>query len=344
MTDRHTDLAGNGRTSTIKDVAQIAGVSTKTVSRVLNGERWVATETRDRIMSAMSQVGFRPNQFARNLRAADTGIFALVTDEIATTPFAVDILRGAQEAARECGRMLLIADTEGHDDVAANVVDQLHRWQVDGLIYATAHHREVILPAEFRVGPCVLADCYSPDHDLPSVVPDEVQGGYTATARLVAAGHRRIGFINGPADFPASSGRKRGYEQALAEHGLDLDESLIVTGDWWQESGYDATRTLLSLGKPPSAVFCGNDWMAMGAYDAIRDLGLSIPGDVAVVGFDDRRVIAAHMRPGLSSVALPYYEMGKWAVRYLNDPREAASDEQPRQAVLECPFIERASI
>ncbi len=327
---------------TMKDVAELVGVSTKTVSRYVNGDRWVGEETRQRIEAAITELGYRPNMLARNLRTTETGIIALVTDEIATTPFAVDILRGAQEAALAAGKLLLIADTEGDTDVARVIFDTLHRWQVDGLIYATSYHREVDLPAELLTGRCVLADCYAADRNLPSVVPDEVQGGRTATERLLEAGHTRIGFINGPGEFPASHGRRQGYEGALRDAGLDVHEALITAGDWWQESGYDATVQLLSLAQPPTAIFCGNDWMAMGAYDAIRESGLTIPDDIAVVGFDNRDVIAAHMRPTLSSVALPYYEMGKWALRHLVDAT-ASGDAGAPQIKLDCPFVQRAS-
>jgi LacI family transcriptional regulator len=173
-------------------------------------------------------------------------------------------------------------------------------------------------------------------------VPDEVQGGLTATRVLIDAGHTRIGFINGPAEFsPASSGRLAGYRQALKRAKIRFDGSLVREGDWWQESAALHTSDLLSRPKPPTAIFCANDWMAMGAYDAIREAGMRIPEDVAVIGFDNRIEIADHMRPRLTTVALPYTEMGARAVEVLLDAQLVAAAATERIA---CPLIRRSSV
>jgi LacI family transcriptional regulator len=162
-----------------------------------------------------------------------------------------------------------------------------------------------------------------------------------ATEALVEAGHRRIGFINGPVDFPASSGRLTGYRGALESAGIPFDGDLVRIGDWWQETGTRHTADLLCLQDPPTAIFCGNDWMAMGAYDAVKEAGLRIPDDVAVVGFDNRVEIADHMRPGLSTVALPYHQMGGRAVEVLLDPQLVAA---AATELITCPLVQRASI
>lgn len=326
---------------TIKDIALEAGVSFKTVSRVVNDHPNIRPETRSRVEEAIRRLGYRANPLAKSLRSRQTHIVGFVTDEIATTPFAVDIVRGAQEVVMEAGRILVLADTGGRRDLETPVLELMLRWKVDGIIYATVYHRAVDVPTGIASVPCVLADCFDPDHSLPSVVPDEVQGGRVATERLLERGHRRIGFINGPPDYPASVGRLRGYQDALKEHGVNFDPHLVCSGDWWQEGGYRCTQQLMTVADPPSGLFCANDLMAMGAYDALRELQLRIPADVAVVGFDDRDVIAAHMRPALTTVALPYYEMGRWAANHLLS--EPADNAAP-QVRIECPLVVRDSV
>ena len=177
---------------------------------------------------------------------------------------------------------------------------------------------------------------------IPTILPDEVQGGVTATRALIDAGHTRIGYINGPLDaFPASHGRLLGYRTALRDSGIRFDESLVKEGDWWQESAIEHTAALLDLPEPPSAIFCANDWMAMGAYEVARDRGLRIPEDLAIVGFDNRTEIADHLRPGLTTVALPYRTMGARAVQVLLDAdlRSAVAPE-----LITCPLVRRSSI
>ena len=317
-------------------------MSRTTVSFVLNEVPGVAIsqQTRDRVLAAAAELGFRPNQIARSLRGRTTDVLGLITYEIATTPFAVAIIKGAQEAALAHGKTLLIIDTDGAADATADAISKLNQWRVDGLIIAAEHHREVAVPDGLGEARVIFADCYTRDAGLPSVVPDERQGGRLATAELLRAGHRRIGFINGPDGFPASEGRLRGYLDAHQEAGVEVDERLLRQGDWWQESGAQGAAELLDLPDPPTALFCGNDWMAMGAYDVIKERGLRIPDDVAVIGFDNRVEVAAHLRPALTSVALPYQEMGRYAVDYLLAPRRPRN----RRRLLRCPLVRRASV
>ena len=329
----------------MKDVAQLAGVSRTTVSFVINEvpNKNIPPETRARVWAAVEELGYRPNAIAKGLRTSRSNVIGFITDEIATTPFAVDIIKGAQDAALANEKMLLLVDTEGDSQVEKAVFDMMLDYRVDGVILATSYHRPLKPSINLHTIPAVLADCYIEDRSLPSVVPDEVQGARLATKTLLQKGHRRIGFINGSSHFPAAAGRLDGYKQALASHGLPYDESLVRYGDWWQESGYQRTREIMQLPDAPTAIFCGNDWMAMGAYDALKEMGHSIPDDVAVIGFDNREMITAHMRPPLTTIALPYYEMGKWAVEYLIAHQNQDISQNPVQATLECPLIERRS-
>jgi LacI family transcriptional regulator, galactose operon repressor len=330
-----------------RDVARRAGVSRTTVSLVLNGraDASIPEATRQRVWDAAAALGHRPNAYARGLRGTQTHVIGLLTDDIATTPYAVQIIKGAQDAAHAAGYTLMIIDTHGEADAADAALGMMASWRVDGVVYATDYHREIVPSEHLRSTPSVLVDCRAPGSGIPAIVPDEAQGGRTATETLIAAGHRRIGIITGPDGFPASAGRLDGYHAALDAAGIERDPDLITIGDWWQESGYDMTHRLLDLDEPPTAIFCCNDWMAMGAYDALRELGRSIPDDVAIIGSDDRREIADHMHPRLTTVALPYYEMGRRGVELVLDPERlaAVSTEDGSITAIECPLVRRES-
>jgi LacI family transcriptional regulator len=205
------------------------------------------------------------------------------------------------------------------------------------------YHQAVEPPASCREVPVVLLDCYSEDGSWASVVPDEVAGGRTATEVLLARGHERVGLINLAPGVPAAVGRLEGYRQALAAHGLTFDGSLVTNGDGAAGDGYRRAAELLRASNPPTALFCGNDQMAMGAYEALKELGLRIPEDVAVVGFDNQEIIAAHLRPPLSTIALPHYEMGRWAVNYLIE-QAGRGEVRPVRHTIGCPYVERESV
>lgn len=324
-----------------RDVAQRAGVSRTTVSFVINDveDANIPAETRQRVWDAVRELGFRPNEMARNLRSSTSNVLGLVTNEIATTPYAVAIIKGAQDAAHARGKTLLIIDVEGEAAATDEALSAMSRWQVEGLLYATDYHRAAPPVVAEPDTPVVLVDCFDPEGELPSIVPDERQGSRLATDTLLAAGHHRIGFINGPDGFAASAERLDGHMGALADAGIEANDDLVRTGDWWQESGARHTADLLDLPEPPTALFCANDWMAMGAYDVIRERGLRIPQDIAVIGFDNRVEIAAHMRPALTTIALPYSEMGKRAVEHLLGTDPVQGIER-----LTCPLVRRSSV
>ena len=280
---------------------------------------------------------------ARGLSLQRSHTIGLISDEIATSSHAGKIIQGAQDAAWAYTKMLLVINTDSNPDIERVAVEMMLERQVEGLIYATMYHRPVTLPAALRQVPTVLLDCYVEDRSLPSVVPDEVQGGRTATEALLQKGHRRIGFINNVDPIPATFGRLEGYKQALASYGVPFDPSLVCGGRSAAEEGYRCAVELMQLPERPTALFCFNDTMAMGAYDAVKQLGLTIPDDVAIVGFDNLEVIAAHLRPPLTTIELPHYAMGQWAVQYLFDHADG-SHLDPIQQTIACPLIERASV
>lgn len=331
----------------MQDVADLAGVSRTTVSFVLNDvpDNNIPETTQERVWDAVKELDYRPNAIARGLRAQRTHTIGFISDEIATTPHAGRTIQGAQDFAWDNENLILLVNTGGDDDMKESAVNMMLDRRVDGLIYATMYHRECNPPDSIDNVPTVLLDCYVTDRSITSVVPDEETGGYEATRHLLVQGHRRIGFINDSHGVPAAHGRLRGYKRALAEYDLSFEESLVSSGQSNQFGGHDATMNLFKRSDRPTALFCYNDRMAMGAYDALRKLNLTIPDDVAVVGFDDQEIIAAYLYPPLTTMALPHYEMGKWAVSYLldliNKPDQAP--QVPVQHIIRCPLVRRSS-
>jgi LacI family transcriptional regulator len=327
------------------DVAREAGVSQTTVSFVVNNvpNINIPQETRDRVWAAVEELGWRPNAMARGLSLRRSHTIGMISDEIATSSHAGQIIQGAQDAAWAHTKTLLVVNTGNNSDIERAAVEMMLERQVEGLIYATMYHHEVVVPPVLTQVPIVLLDCFVQDRSLPSVVPDEVQGGRTATTTLLRQGHRRLGFINEIGPLPAKFGRLEGYKQALAAFGVPFDPDLVREGTSIAPEGYRCALQLLQLPGPPTALFCFNDSMAMGAYDAAKQLNLSIPDDVAIIGFDNLEVIAAQLRPPLTTMQLPHYAMGQWAVQYLLDHADDAHLD-PVQHTIACRLIERDSV
>lgn len=334
----------SNRVVTIADVAARAGVSTATVSYVINDKpsKNLLPETRERVLAAARELGYRPSTAARSIRTQQTNLIGFITDEIATTPYAGAVIKGAQDVAREHDKLLLLISTDGDTATEHAAVETLLEHRVEGILFATMYHRPVVPPSGLRDTKAVLLDCFSTDRTFASVVPDEVDGGLRATQVLLNKGHRRIGFLNVSEDIPAASGRLAGYLQALQVAGLAFDPTLVRYGVGGRTlSAYAIALEWLQEPDRPTALFCFNDRMALGVYDAARQLGLSIPRDLALIGFDNQRDLADVLHPGLSSMTLPHYEMGTWAVRYLLGETEDAG--QPVQKLINCPFVERGS-
>lgn len=334
-------MARDSRRVTIADVAAAAGVSIATVSYVLNDKPGakIPQSTRERVRAAARSLGYRPNALAQGLLNGTSHFIGVVADAIATTPFAGQVLQGAQAEAWRHGYLLLVANTDDDPDVEENALRMMLEHRVAGILYSTYFHREVTVPDELGEVPHVLTNCYSADPEQPAVVPDEVQGGRSATQLLLDTGRRRIGFINSVEEAPAPAGRLAGYRAALKATRVRFDPALVATIGHDQEAGYDGMQRLLANPSPPTAVFCYNDRVAMGAYDALRERNLSVPGDMAIVGFDNQEVIAGHLRPTLTTVALPHYEIGVRAVQALL----GIADGGPRH-VVGCPVVLRESV
>jgi LacI family transcriptional regulator len=298
----------------IRGVAEAASVSVTTVSHALSGRGQVSDETRQRVLDAAARLGYTPNRIARALRASRSNVLGFVSEEIATTPFAGQILVGAQEAAAELGLMLMIVNVP-RGAVDDPQIGALLEQQVDAMIFASSSHREIRTPGRLDPLRTVLLDAFDRDQRIPSVVPDEFGIGYLATRRLVDSGHRRIVHLTVDEDVPAVVGRVRGYLAATAEAGL---QPLIVrvAGPADARAGSEGVRRAVRIENGVTAVFAFNDQMAMGVYQEISlNPMVSIPHEVSVIGVDDLRLIAEALRPGLTTVALPHAEMGRRAVQ-----------------------------
>ena len=338
----------------IKDVAVAAGVSVTTVSHVLNEVAYarVSPETRDKVRSAAEELGYGPNRLAQALRTQRTGMLGLVSEDIATTPHAGRIILGADEAAKARGYNLMIINTSGSASLESRQADieALLERRVDGILYATMYHRNVELPANLGSVPSVLVDSVATGGMITAVIPDEEGGARAAVGALLDAGHTRVGFLNNTDDVPATRQRLQAFRAALTEAGLDGGAAPVESEVSEVDGGYAAALRMLSRNDRadmPTALFCYNDRMAMGAYRAAAELGLSIPGDLSLVGFDDQELIAANLNPGLTTVALPHYEMGAWATEHLIDAVEGKTDLSLmalHPTILGCPLVSRDSI
>ena len=308
--------------ATIYDVARTAGVSPKTVSRVLNGDAPVKGDTRERVHAAINELGYIPSSAARSMRSQKSGLIGIITGAISTSPLGgeaaglpeIYIVQGAQRILDEHGKTILITDTGGHAERIPSLVQTLLEHRVEGLIYVADHHQEVSLPAALLGHSLVLANCFDAA-GTPCVLPDDEGGQYDLVSGLIAHGHSRIGFLTLPEVQAAQPLRLAGYRKALSEAGIAYDPDLVVAGalyDPIHELDYlwDALDRLLRLEQRPSVICCANDKMAMRVYTLLRERDLRIPEDISVAGYDDYRIICEHLHPTLTSVELAYGAMG----------------------------------
>jgi len=327
------------RRVTMAQVARLAGVSSTTVSFVVNDDprlSSISRATRDRVEDAIKVLRYRPNHAARGLRTQRSETLGFITDEIATGPFAGETIRGAVAAAWQRQHLLTVLNTDGDPELEEASVDMAISRQFDGVIFGAMYTREVVPPDNLSQLPAILLNCYSRTGSFTSVRPAEKEGAREATQILLAAGHRRIGFINGLRTTFAAKERLLGFRQALRQGGVSYDKSLVRYGTYQSDSGHQHARDLLTSHDPPTALFCSSDRMAVGAYYAILELGLSIPHDVSVVGYDNQVELAAYASPPLTSVQLPHYEMGVKAAELLlaSELVDATVHEIPCRPVL----------
>ncbi|HFQ5443297.1 TPA: LacI family DNA-binding transcriptional regulator [Vibrio vulnificus] len=328
---------------TIKQVAARAGTSFKTVSRVINNEQNVKAETRQKVEKAIAELGYRPNGAARMMRNAKSGVIGFIADQVSTTPAAIEIIKGAQELAWQHGKLLMVLNIKPDDDSVEKAIEQLLQFRAEGVIYASMYHKPVNLPKDLHNLPTVLVNCFSPTQRLASVVPDDYMAAYELTNRMIDKGYKRIALLNLNRRIIAASERQRGYFDAHYAAGLQVDDA-YARNAVIEENGQERSITesvvseLLALPEPPDAIICGKDQLAMEVYFYLSTLGIEVGKDIALGSFDNMNPIPQTLKPGLSTMALPHLDMGKWGLEYLLE--EQTHTEQVK---LSCTFVGRES-
>ena len=303
----------NKQSVTIQDVAKTAGVSVSTVSRVLNGKVDVSSETQDRVRSVIDEMGYTTNLAARSMRSLKKNLVGLIMPDIAY-PFAVEVMRGVNQAIADSEFDLLVYTTgdirkSGRASHEQKYVSLLNNSITDGTIIVAP------VTGEFSTdAPIVSIDPLMSNPNYPSVHATNYQGAMDAMNYLLGLGHKRIGFICGRAELESSTRRLKGYRDALEQVELPVEENLIASGDYTTERGVKCTQELLSLDNPPTAIFASNDQTAMGVYQVAQKMGLRIPEDLSVVGFDN---IMESKYMKLTTVDQFIYEMGLVATQML---------------------------
>jgi LacI family transcriptional regulator len=328
--------------STISDVAKRAGVSTMTVSRVINSSGYIAQETQERVEKAIAELGFVPNALARSLRFKQTKTIALVLTDI-TNPFFTTLARGVEDAASENGFTVMFTNTDESSDEEAENLNILLQKQVDGVLLVPAgSSNESVTYLQERSIPVVVLDRRVPDVKVDTVCSDSVPGAYQVTRHLIDLGHRSIAIISGPLHISTSADRAEGFRSAMQEAGLPIDSRWVQHGHFTQDSGYEMVKALLPLQPRPTAILAANNFIAIGAYAALRAAGLRIPEDISLVTFDDLPA-KLMLEPFLTTVDQAAYEMGYQATQLLLTHLNGETLAEPRVIVLPTQLIIRSS-
>jgi DNA-binding LacI/PurR family transcriptional regulator len=299
--------------ASIKDVAQLAGVSVSTVSRVLSGSPRVDEGTRARVEKAIARIDYRPNLLARGLRSKSGNVIGLVVPEILHETFAA-FIKYTERCCVEKGFDLVVGNTGGRPETEGAFIDNLLRRHVDGIIFSRVSDRSRVLDTIERWNvPAVIIDRALDRESLPTVVLDNHRAGVLAAEHLAALGHKAIGVVTGPRDIALSRERQRGFTATLRRHGLTLPAARVLEGDFKFESGRAAARAFIEAGLPITALWCHNDLMAVGALNTFARHGVRVPADVSLVGMDNTGV-SEMVVPALSSVTQPFEEMCRQAV------------------------------
>jgi LacI family transcriptional regulator len=300
----------------LQDIARETGFSIATVSRVLNNTNYpVKAEVKEKVLEAAQRLGYQPNIMARSLRTDRTNTIGILVDDL-MSPFTPPVVRGIQDYLKEHGFLSLIINTDWDQDQEQSSINTLLSRPVDGIIFVEYSHLTSNAVLANSKKPAVFVHRLFGTPVKNSVVPDDYYGAGLAVKHLIGLGHRCIAYINGPASWHSASDRLAGYKDSLTAHGIAINPDWIQPGDWETAGGYQATQNLIHQANCPGAIFAANDLMALGAIYAIQDAGLSVPNDIAVVGYDNRE-FSWILRPRITTVVMPVYEMGNIAAQIL---------------------------
>ncbi|NLF76331.1 MAG: LacI family transcriptional regulator [Chloroflexi bacterium] len=301
---------------TLEEIAREAGFSVSTVSRALtNPDYPVNAATRQHIAEVARAMGYKPNLAARSLRTDQTNTIGIIADDI-LSPFVPPIIRGVQDYIKQRDYLGLIVNSDWDPSTEQDAINALINRPVDGLIFVESSHLAVNENLQQSGKPFIFAHRLFGSTIENSIVPDDEYGAALAIRHLARLGHRRIAMIKGRQGWHSAERRFHGYQAELAAQSIPFNAELVQQGGWEYEGGYHATRQLLMTDPRPTAIFASNDVMALGAICAIQDAGLSVPEDVAVVGYDNRD-FSRIVRPRITTVSMPVYEMGYTAAELL---------------------------
>ena len=327
---------------TIKDIAEAAEVSITTVSRVLNDKPDVSSPTRRKVIKKINELGYKPNSIARGLALQKTNTLGLIIPDI-SNPFFPDIARGVEDTANKKGYSVIFCNTDNKEKKEKEAIELMKEKQVDGILLSLSKSNKNELKNLRNIEyPIVQIDRKIPDINYPSIIIDNVQSAYNATQYLIKNNHRKIAHITGDLKTITGSKRLKGFKKAMTEYNLDLKKKYIKQGDYSKESGYKNMIKLLKTNNPPSAVFIANDLMAVGAYQAVFELNLSIPKEISIIGHDNID-FAKLVNPSLSTMNQPKYKLGSKAVNLLIKEIENNSLSN-EEIILPTKLINRNSI
>jgi LacI family transcriptional regulator len=326
---------------TIRDVAREARVSIATVSHVINNTRYVSDELSKRVHLAMKKLGYHPNGIARSLKKKRTYTIGMIMPDN-SNPFFAEVALGIEMKSFDLSYNVIFCNTNSDVQKESTYLDLLLKKRVDGIVFVSSGSNiNSIKFIKSQKIPIIVVDREIKGLEVDSVLVDNLSGGYQATKHLLNLGHKIISCISGPSLITPSSERIEGYKKALMEASLEIDEKLILMGDFQFEGGYKSAKKLLRMKRTPTAIFACNDLMAIGAICAIKEEGLSVPKDISVVGFDDI-ALASFFNPKLTTVIQPKYIMGKLAANMLIE-RIRNKEMAPRRKLLKTELIIRES-
>ena len=329
---------------TIKDIANEAGVSATTVSRVLNNKPDVSDQTKQRIEQVIDELNYNPNGIARGLVLNKTHTLGLVIPDI-SNPFFPEVAKGIEDKAKKLGYSVIFCNTDNHNQGEKEAIELMKSKQVDGMIVSLAineqNKQELAELAEENF-PIIQIDRKIPKSGFPAVVIDNQTAAYQAVSHLINLGHEKIAHISGDLAVKTAQDRLAGFKEAIKSARIDLLEKWIKTGDYSRDSGYQQMKDLLNLDDQPTAVFIANDLMALGAYEAIFEAGLKIPEDISIVGYDDIEV-ASVIRPSLTTISQPEYQLGVTAAELLINSIENDEGLVQEDQILSAELVKRDS-
>jgi LacI family transcriptional regulator len=336
--------AAGTETPTSWTVARVAGVSQSTVSRALRGDPRVREETRRRVDEAARRLGYVPNSLASSLVSRSTRTVAVIVSDL-TNPFFPALLTPVYDELQLLGYRVVLFTERTDIPTGQESLRRLLDRSIDGVLVTTATlDSRFAIELKQRGLPLVLLNRYIDGLDVDRVVSDNYEGAVTGGRHLLELGHRRIGIIRGPSNTSTSRDRVAGLREALADHGVELDPDLVREGTYSHQSGYQHARELLRLSDPPTAIVCGNDVVAFGALDAALSLGVRVPEDVSILGFDDIPMAAWEVFQ-LSTLRQPIGDMARAAVRMLAERIEHPADVGPgREQVFATSLVRRATV